>query len=123
MRVWYAAVSAAVLWARDGSGGGTAGWDEQNDKLIQLVACAERTNEQETSIRCDYDKGTTMLRIATYDVTVREASNAHKVGSVSITPAHPSCPSFVVVKANEQMSVYATPSWNDYHSALSRFVT
>lgn len=97
-------------------------WDPSDPASVQLVACTESAGSgADTGLLCPYPSGqSASLRIADYTVTVYEARTGAKIGQAHIE-ARDTCPLSASVYRQDPV-VYATPSPQQYFTALEPFV-
>ncbi|MFJ4963202.1 hypothetical protein ACIP6P_12285 [Streptomyces sp. NPDC088729] len=91
---------------------------QEDSAQVQLVACAERVQEERTREVCRLEGGATPLYRAVYRVRVREARTARTVAETLVRPTAEQCPRFIHVDSRDPRA-YTLPSAQDYAQQLA----
>ncbi|WP_419702931.1 hypothetical protein [Promicromonospora sp. NFX87] len=107
------------VWIRSGETGDP--FNPENPGVVELVACAERTDAGEVVATCDFTGESVGMRSATAEITVYEARTANQVGeSVKVVGEDTSCPGFVTFKG--ALKLYSIPSESQFLGVLESVV-
>ncbi|MFD5989677.1 hypothetical protein ACFV6B_39080 [Streptomyces microflavus] len=108
------------VWARADTGADRP--DSQQDSAeVQLVACAERVQEERTRQVCRLESGETPLYRALYRVRIVEARTGQTVSDVVLRPSVEQCPRFVQLDPKDPRA-YTLPSPRDYARRLAEWL-
>ncbi|MFF6981369.1 hypothetical protein ACFZAV_27590 [Streptomyces sp. NPDC008343] len=108
--------SLPPAWVRADADGSRPG-SQQDSAEVQLVACAERVQEERTRRECRLGSGETPLYRAVYRVRILEARTGRRVSEHLVRPGAEQCPRFVHLDPRNPKA-YTLPSPQDYARQL-----
>lgn len=102
-------------WARTPYG-------EQDNGRVELVACADRAEEEKTGRTCKFTHKTVPLYRAVYRVRLLEARSGEPVTQLLVRPTSSTCPRYVMLDPTTPKA-FTAPSPEEYAEALATAVT